>query len=67
MCLCTYQYLLSKFRLAVHVQDAFGTTTLTLFNKESEQLVSVLLEKILAEQGRLNTIIIQHSALTNMV
>lgn len=33
----------------IRVEDASGTTTLTLFNKEAEQLIGMPLQKILAE------------------
>lgn len=35
--------------MVIRVEDASGTTTLTLFNKEAEQLIGMPLQKILAE------------------
>ncbi|KAK1396106.1 hypothetical protein POM88_005969 [Heracleum sosnowskyi] len=41
-----------RFRLVVRVEDITATTTLTLFNKEAEQIVGVPLKKILEEQAQ---------------
>lgn len=40
----------------VRVEDGTGYTTMTLFNKEAEQLVGVPLQKILADQQEVQTI-----------
>lgn len=44
------------FRLIVHVKDGLGSTSLTLFNKEAEELIGVQVDKIIAELPE----IIQH-------
>ncbi|KAK1394835.1 hypothetical protein POM88_013891 [Heracleum sosnowskyi] len=44
--------LAQRFRIVVRVEDPTGTTTVTLFNKEAEQLVGVPLQKILVAQSQ---------------
>ncbi|KAK1389887.1 hypothetical protein POM88_018065 [Heracleum sosnowskyi] len=51
--------LAQRFRIVVQVEDPTGSTTVTLFNKEAEQLVGVPLQKILADQA-------EHAQLTDI-
>lgn len=46
---------LFRFRIVVQVVDRSGTTTLTLFDKEAEQLVGLHLQTILADQVEVKT------------
>lgn len=41
--------LAQRFRIVVRVEDQSGSTSMTLFNKEAEQLVGIPLQKVLAE------------------
>ncbi|KAK1362001.1 hypothetical protein POM88_046475 [Heracleum sosnowskyi] len=38
-----------RYRVVIHVEDASGSTSFTLFNKEAEQLIGIPLQKILTE------------------
>ncbi|KAK1383677.1 hypothetical protein POM88_021412 [Heracleum sosnowskyi] len=38
-----------RYRVVIHVEDASGTTSFTLFNKEAEQLIGIPMQKILTE------------------
>lgn len=38
-----------RYRVVVRIEDESGSTTLTMFNKEAEQLIGVPLPKVLAE------------------
>lgn len=38
-----------RYRVVIRIEDSCSTTTVTLFNKEAEQLIGIPLQKILAE------------------
>ncbi|KAL1818435.1 hypothetical protein ACET3Z_013304 [Daucus carota] len=42
---------LSLYRVVARIKDDTGTTTVTLFNKEAEQLIGVPIQKIITEMG----------------
>ncbi|KAL1826128.1 hypothetical protein ACET3Z_012906 [Daucus carota] len=40
-----------RYRVVARIKDDTGTTTVTLFNKEAEQLIGVPIQKIITEMG----------------